>query len=321
MPVDPQVLARYRAQPKKLPPRGMAARREQAAAVDAAMWAELGTGEFPEVDIEEVVVPVTGRPDVRIRLHRPIDATGPLPGYVFFFGGAFRQGGIDYNFNKWSNRSRAVEGRVVTIAVDYALAPEHKAPTQIEQGLAVLDWIAERGADHGIDPDTVIVGGQSSGGNLAACVTNHNHDGPQHPIALQLLEVPVLDLTFRSASLEVLTELGLPKFLARLDRRSIARAYFDSPRLASDPRYSPLRRKDLTGLPPTALMAAEMDVLRGDTVAYHTRLREAGVQSSATIAVGQTHDSNGAIGALLAARHWQAAVTGLLRSVARPDRA
>lgn len=321
MPVDPQVLARFKAQPKKLPPRGMAARREQAAAMDAALWAELGAGDFPEVEIEEVIVPVSGYPDVRIRLHRPPGVTEPLPGYVFFFGGAFRQGGIDYHFNRWSNRSRTVGGRVVTLAVDYALAPEHKAPTQIEQGLAVLDWIAEHGADHGIDPDTVIVGGQSSGGNLAACVTNHNHDRAGHPIALQFLEVPVLDLTFRSASLEVLAEMGIPKLLARLDRRSIARAYFDSPRLASDPRYSPLRRKDLTGLPPAVLMAAEMDPLRGDTVAYHTRLREAGVQSSATIAVGQTHDSSGAVGALLAARHWQAAAAGVLRSVGRPDRA
>lgn len=316
MPIDPVLLARFRSQPKRLPPRTMAARREQAAAADAKAWAEFGIAELPEVDIEEVIVPVSGNfPDVRIRLHRPPGSTSPLPGYVFFFGGAFRQGGIDYWFNQWSNRARAVEGGVITIAVDYALAPEHRAPTQIEQGLAVLDWIAAHGADHGIDPATVVIGGQSSGGNLAACVANQNHDRGGPPIALQLLEVPALDLTMRSATYDVLAEVGIPRFLATLDRRSISRAYFGSKRAEADPKYSPLRRRDLTGLPPAVLMAAEKDILRGDTIAYHTRLREAGVQSSAMIAVGQTHDSNGAIAALLAAQHWHGSVVGCLRQV------
>ncbi|MDN5724868.1 MAG: alpha/beta hydrolase [Propionibacteriales bacterium] len=299
------------------PPRNIRQRRRRAAEADARDWDQRGLP-MPAADIEEVIVPVSPGPDVRIRLHRPVNVEKASPAVINFFGGAFRQGGVDYQFNQWANRARARDAGVVMVAVDYALAPEHRAPTQLEQGLAVLDWVVDHGAEYGIDPTRIAVGGQSSGGNLAACLVNENLDRRRHPIALQVLEVPALDLSRKSLSLDVLRAFRIPKFLARWDYRSMAKDYLGHRRPVINPRDSPMQRADLSQVPPTVLMLAEFDVLRGDGVVYHARLRAAGVQSSAMIAVGQTHDSAGAVGALLAAQHWHASVVGCLRTLHTP---
>ena len=325
MPLDPLLRDQLEAVKRRgLRPSGPASpseRRERARrAVDEA-WSRLGQP-VPEVATEDVVVPVSGFPDVRVRIHRPLrlptEREARLPALVTFFGGAFRQGGIDEAPNRWMHATRALEAGIAVLAVDYALAPEHRAPTQVEQGLAVLDWIAEHGAAHDLDPQRVALGGQSSGGNLAACVAVGNLDRARHPIRLQVLEVPALDLTGGHAELGFLRELGIPRIAVRIDRRSVSRDYLTHRGQARDPRFSPLLRKDLRGLPPTLIMTSEYDPLRGDGVAYHARLRDAGVLSSAFVAVGQTHDSNGMVGALLAATTWQATVVGSLRTLHDP---
>lgn len=293
-------------------------RRRQAAEADARRARRLGLA-VPPVDVESVTVPVDGWPDVTVRIHRPPGTSSALPGNITFFGGAFRQGSNDYETNRWMHAQRALDAEVAVIAVDYALAPEHRYPCQIEQGHAVLEHISSHGADLGVDPTSLAVGGQSSGAAIAAGVAQRNLDRGRRPIALQLLEVPALDLTGGHADRAVLREQKIPGFLLAREVRSISRDYLPRGADAADPLISPLLREDLTGLPPTVILAAEHDPLRGDAAVYHRRLRAAGVPSSATVALGQTHDSAGLVGLLSAADHWHRAVVGALRGLRPVD--
>ncbi|WP_022883084.1 alpha/beta hydrolase [Gryllotalpicola ginsengisoli] len=319
MPLDPAVaarLARFRAaaQTPAPPPSSPQERRARALAAETAAWRALGV-EARDVDVVDVVVPVPhpAAPDVRVRLYRPPGRTDALPGVLQFFGGAFRQGGLHQPVADWQYRERAAEGGVVVIGVDYALAPEHRYPAAVEQGVAVLEWAREHGAEHGIDPERLALGGQSSGGNLAACTALRNRDRAGVPVAFQLLEVPVLDLTTGHMSFELLDEVGIPRAFVEADHASIRDDYF-GPGNPPDPDASPLLARSLAGLPPTYLMLAEYDVLRGDGEAFHARLRAEGVPSSATVALGQTHESMGDP-TQLASRHWQATVVALLRTL------
>lgn len=289
-------------------------RRLRGAEADARRAALLGL-QVPDVDLTTLTVPVDGHPDVTVRIHRPPDVGGPLPGILSFFGGAFRQGSNDFATNRWMHARRALDAGVAVIAVDYALAPEHRFPCPIEQGLAALGHLVAHGPELGVDPAALAVGGQSSGAAIAACVAQRNLDGPHHPLALQLLEVPGLDLTGGHADRAVLREQRIPGFLLRREVRGIGRDYLPRGVSAADPAVSPLLREDLRGLPRTVILAAEHDPLRGDAAAYHRRLREAGVPSSATIALGQTHDSAVLVGLLESADHWHRAVVGALRSL------
>ncbi|PWH07288.1 alpha/beta hydrolase [Brachybacterium endophyticum] len=317
MPLDPELarLAAAAGRPR-IPLRQprISTRRRDAVTAAERSWEQAGLP-IPDVHIEKVRVRVTGFPDVTIRIHRPHGAQEPLPAVLTFFGGAFRQGSNDYPSNRWMHARRAIDAHVAVVAVDYAQAPEHRFPTQIEQGLAALDWLVTSGRDHGIDPGRIAVGGQSSGGNIAAAIAQWNLERAAHPLRLQLLEVPGLDLTGDHADRQVLREMHIPTFLLRRDRRSIARDYLPRGITASDPRVSPLLREDLRGLPPAVLLAAEYDPLRGDTATYHARLREAGVPSSATISLGTGHDSAGLPGLLSSARLWHGTVVGALREL------
>lgn len=316
MPLDPVIAALYKKQaraPQK-PQNDPVKRREDAQAVDAAAYAEYALP-APRVRTSEVTIPVSGYPDVRLRLHYP-ETPGPHPAYLVFFGGAFRQGGIDYASNVGAYSARTVDADVVTVAVDYALAPENKWPAAVEQGYAALEWLVAHGAEHGIDTTRIAIGGQSSGGNIAACVCLVNRDRAGHALRLQLLEVPSLDLTRGSIDVRPARELHIPVFLLKRGLVDVVRDYFDDYRKQGfEPYASPLRAPSLDGLPPAFILTAEYDVLRGDGEKYAAKLREAGVEASAVRYLGLSHESGGFTAALPAARRWSLDVAAILRTL------
>ncbi|MFJ3958243.1 alpha/beta hydrolase fold domain-containing protein [Arthrobacter sp. NPDC090010] len=321
MPVDPEILRIYEAMkeggPSPFRRRSIEQIRSDAVDAVARVWSEVGLP-IPEVTLTRQTVPVDGWPDVDIRIHRPPGVDRALPAVISFFGGAFRQGSNDFAVNRWMYAQRAIDAEVVVVAVDYAQAPEHRFPTPIEQGLAVLDRIVEEGGQLGIDTRRLAVSGQSSGGTIAACIAQANLDRRRHPLRLQLLEVSLLDLTGKHAVLGAVKPLGVPRWFMRRDVRKTVRNYLGNTVKPTAPEVSPLLRENLEGLPPAVILAAEFDALRGDAAAYHARLREAGVMSSATIALGQTHDSAGFVGVLEAARIWHRTAVGALRTLHDP---
>lgn len=267
----------------------------------------------PELRTVDHHVEVDGRPPVRVRIYYPPSAdAAPVPVWLTFFGGAFRIGGIDYATTDAANRRRAAEAGVAMAAVDYALAPEHRYPTQIEQAHAALVWVHAHADRLGVDPERIGVAGTSAGGSIAAALTLANRDRTRIPIRLQLLEVPVTDLTGRHLDLRATRALGIPSLLALRELRSVARTYLTRPSDAREPLASPLRAASHAGLPPAIIMTAEYDPLRGDGAAYAARLRAAGVEASAVQYLGVTHDTPIFTGALPAARRWHSEVIATL---------
>ncbi|OYO07526.1 hypothetical protein CGZ94_07425 [Enemella evansiae] len=317
-PLDPIVRAeiarRVATGDDPVPGTPMPERRERALRVNTDLWRNAGRP-GPRTDTCEWLVPVPDAPDVRVRMHRPPGAGDrALPGVIALFGGAFRQGGIDYPSFDAAARERCVGAEVAILAVDYALAPELPFPNALEQVYAVLDQLARHGADHGIDPTGLAVTGASAGGNLAAAACLANRDRANHPVRLQLLEVPALDLTGGHLDRGVLSDLGGGEDAAMADVNEVVSMYL----AGADPRNplaSPLLADSLAGLPPAYLMAAGLDPLVGDARAYLTRLLAEGTPASLFEAAGQTHESNSFAGISLAARHWEASVIAVLRTL------
>jgi acetyl esterase len=284
---------------------------------DREELAKVGTA-GPRVHTVDHVVPVPGQPDVRVRVYYP-SAGGrppqPLPACLTFFGGAFRIGGIDYPTTDAANRRRAAEAGVAMIGVDYALAPERKYPTAVLQGHAALAWVVAHAADLGIDPDRLGIAGTSAGGNIAAAVALMNRDTAGIPLRLQLLEVPVVDLGGRHIDFRASRALGIPSLLMARELSSVARTYLRHRADAREPYASPIRAESLAGLPPTVILTAEYDPLRGDGVAYAAALREAGVEASAVQYLGATHDTAIFTRVLAVARRWHDDVVSALRTL------
>jgi acetyl esterase len=246
-------------------------------------------------------------------VYHPEHADGPAPACLTFFGGAFRIGGIDYPTTDAACRRRAADAGIAMVAVDYALAPEHRYPTQVEQAHAALEWLFTHAADLGIDAGRIGVAGTSAGGNIAAALTLVNRDRGRLPLRLQVLEVPVLDLTGRHLELSATRALGIPSLIALRELRSVVRTYLPNRADARSPYASPLLAASLADLPPAVVFTAEYDPLRGDGAAYAAALRAAGVDASAVRYLGGTHDTPIFTGALPAARRWHADVVTALR--------
>jgi acetyl esterase len=279
----------------------------------------------PDVEITDHTVAVDGYPSVRVRVYRPLDAeqdgadnagrTAALPAILAFFGGSFQLGGVEYTSVDAAFRSRTADARVIHVAVDYALAPEHRYPTQIEQGYAALRWLVEHADELGVNPDRIGINGTSSGGNIAAAVTLLNRDRLGHPLKLQVLEVPVTDLTGTAIDMRPIREMRIPRFLARRELVQVAEAYLGDRSRAREPYASPARALTHRGLPPAVIFTAEYDALRRDGEAYAAALRASGVDASAVRYQGATHEAAMYTKVVPLARRWHADVVTALRSL------
>jgi acetyl esterase len=269
----------------------------------------------PDIPITEHSVAVDGHPPVRVRIYHPHAAEGGahVPGCIALFGGAFRIGGIDYPTTDAGFRRRAADSGVALVAVDYALAPEHRHPTQVEQVHTALAWLFAHAADLGIDRARIGILGTSAGGNLAAAATLLNRERGRLPIRIQILEVPVTDLTGRHIDLAATRALGIPSFLAKRELRSVAGTYLAQRRDAKQPSASPLLAPSHADLPPAVILTAEYDPLRSDGAAYAAALRADGVEASIVQYLGVTHDTPIFARALPAARRWHDDVVSALR--------
>lgn len=292
-------------------------KRKNARAWDTKFFNRIGVY-GPELATDDRTIRVAGHPDVKVRIYQPpTDAVGPRPAVIMFFGGSFQLGGIDWASEDALFRSRTADAEVITIAVDYALAPEHRFPTPVEQGYAVLEWVHENAVELSIDPLRVAIGGISSGGNIAAAVTLANRQRSRHPLCLQVLEVPALDLTGKHIDFRPLWTLHVPYFFARHELVQVAKAYLGDRSCARDPLASPLLADDLRGLPPAVILTAEFDVLRGDGRAYAHALRAAGVEATAVEYMGAVHDTVDFRAVVPLAERWHQDVVATLRTLHR----
>jgi acetyl esterase len=237
----------------------------------------------PEVQrVEDRTIPGPAG-EIPVRLYYPSD--GPaLPALVYFHGGGWVIGSIETH--DATCRELATAADCLVVSVDYRLAPEHKFPAAAEDAYAATRWVAEHAAEIGADPRRIAVGGDSAGGNLAAVVALMARDRGGPSLAFQLLVYPVTDYNFHTESYRQNAEGYL---LTRHSMQWFWNHYLTSEADGGNPHASPIRAKDLSGLPPALVITAEFDPLRDEGEAYTNRLREAGVPAAYTCYEGMIH--------------------------------
>ncbi len=284
MPLDPEIAALLaeadRIDPRPVETLSIAEARARGGSVNVAPA-------LPPEPVAEVRDLVTDTlPPVPARLYRP--RSGTLPLLVYFHGGGWVVGSVA--ISDPFCRALANASGCAVVSVEYRLAPEDRYPAAADDAYAATRWCADHASDLGIDASRIAVGGSSAGGNLAAVVALMARERGAPKLAFQLLHVPVTDHDFDTPS--YLTN-GSGFGLTRSGMRWFWDNYAPDPKLRNEPYASPLRAKDLRGLPPAHVVTAECDVLREEGKAYATRLREAGVRTTYVEYPGMVHGFTG----------------------------
>ncbi|MCO8127305.1 alpha/beta hydrolase [Acidimicrobiia bacterium EGI L10123] len=198
--------------------------------------------------------------DIPVRWYRSTElaADALAPTLVWAHGGGWQFGDLDMpEADSVAQRVAAALPGVV-VSVDYRLAPAHQHPAALEDVLAVQRWVVDHGAEHGIDPRRVALGGASAGGHLAATAALALAGEAEAPAALWLA-YPVTDPDggpYDGRHPDCPPVL----WLDHLGTTKLFEGYLGDDPAGADPRIIPARG-DLSVLPPTLVTTAECDSL------------------------------------------------------------
>lgn len=161
------------------------------------------------------------------------------------------------------------------VVPDYRLAPAHRFPAALDDAVAAYRELVASG----IDPASIVLGGDSAGGGLAAATLIRLRDEGDPLPAGALLFSPYADLEHTSASILSNRDTDyLPAGVVRPNYEYLGRC---------DPHHpyaSPLHG-DFKGLPPLLVFGGKREMILDDAVRLAARAQRAGV--AATLHLGR----------------------------------
>ncbi|PCI64604.1 MAG: alpha/beta hydrolase [Kordiimonadales bacterium] len=196
-----------------------------------------------------------------------ISAPGARDDRVFYYlhGGGYVWGSPKAYHDMGYRLSKLCKARVFLL--DYGLAPEVQAPTQLNESLAGYDHVIAKYPDA-----SIVIGGDSAGGGLAHSTTIAIRDTGRKALAGSALIAPWVDITGSGDSVkDNLWKESL------LDARSLLMAAdgFRGELAADDPICSALFAEQ-NDLPPTLLQVGQDEILRDDSVRLAAKIKAAG---------------------------------------------
>lgn len=177
---------------------------------------------------------------------------------------------------------------LIVVSVNYRLANKHPYPAAIDDCFNAWLWLQQFSASLGVNPERIVVSGQSAGGGLAASLVQKIADECNTQPAGQALLCPMLD--DRTAAMEELDAIKHKMWNNRNNRTGWT-AYLAQPvGQAVTPTYAVAgRRESLTGLPPAWIGIGSIDLFYEDSKNYAERLNRADVNCEFYAVPGAPH--------------------------------
>lgn len=232
--------------------------------------------------VKNFTLPTRDGFEVPVRLYAPGDES--LPVLVYLHGGGFTLGSIATHDVLCRHLSHLAHCAV--LSVGYRLAPEHGFPTAFEDAWDAVKWVAAHGAEKGLDPSRIAVGGDSAGGTLAAACALQARDAGV-ALKLQLLFYPGCCAHHDTPSHKTFGH-GFVLEAAHIDY--FFDLYIPDVKDREDWRFAPLMADDVEGVAPAWFGLAECDPLVDEGLQYADKLRAAGVAVDLDIYRGVTHE-------------------------------
>ena len=199
---------------------------------------------------------------------------------LYFHGGGFRIGSVASHRDLIAQIALVSGCRV--LAINYRLAPEHRFPAALDDGLAAYGWMLGQG----LSPGNVAFAGDSAGGNLAlAAMLALRERSLPLPVSAVLMS-PWTDLAATGAS--YITRAEADPIHQRPMILALAKNYLGGQGDPRDPLVSPLYA-DLEGLPPLLIQVGDRETVLDDSVMFADKARAAGIDVSLEVWDGMIH--------------------------------
>lgn len=235
------------------------------------------------VDTTGLDIAVSGG-SIHLRIYTPKNGKTSYPVIVYYHGGGWVIATNDSYKSSAYNLSQRTDA--VLVSVEYRKGPEYKFPTAHNDAFAAYKWVLANATSIKGDSTKIAVAGESAGGNMAIAVSRMALDSGIRTPVHQLAIYPVASNDPSTASkiaftaAKPLSSPDLPWFLGH---------YLNNTSESADWRIS-LVNANLTGLPVTTIIAAELDPLLTEGQTLHNKLQAAGVNSTYKLYNGVTHE-------------------------------
>ena len=238
--------------------------------INRKVWADHSTGQ--DIDTSHLVIPVSAG-DMRARMYH---GSAERPLIIYYHGGGWCIGNLDTH--DACCRAIAHASGCTVVALDYRLAPEHPFPAAHNDCLDGTKWLIEHLEHLAPNNGTIVLAGDSAGGNLTAATGASLLPNPK--IAGTCMIYPATEHYL--AGLPSFTEHAKSKPLTMPILRWFMDTYLAG-HAPADPETKTIfvnRRTDYRHFPPSLIITAERDPLRDDGKRLAIKMRQAGVAVS-----------------------------------------
>jgi monoterpene epsilon-lactone hydrolase len=189
---------------------------------------------------------------------------------LYLHGGGYVRGSLKSHRDLVARLSSAASVR--SLQIDYRLAPEYIFPAALDDALAAYRWLLARG----INPEHIVVAGDSAGGGLTLALLQTLRDRNIAMPAGAVLFSPWTDLV---GTVESRTSRNEADPIFTGERINALASFYAGTQDKSNPLLSPINA-DLHGFPPLRIDVGYDEVLLDDSllIAQHARAAEVPVE-------------------------------------------
>jgi len=278
-----------------------------ARAPSALQWRQATVALLEVLDTEEIAPSegltitdheVTSQPEgntINVRMIRP-RADEPLPCVAYLHGGGMAvQSAYDGNYRAWG-KILAAQGVVVALVdfrncvVPSSVEQVAPYPAGLNDCVSAVTWVSEQAGELGVDPDRIVVAGDSGGGNLTLAMGMRlKRDGRLDLISGLYALCPYIAGIWPHP--EYPSSVENNDIFLELHHNRGRVGYGIEAFEARDPLAWPsfATEDDVRGLPRVVVRVNEADPLRDEGIAFYRLLLRAGVPARCDQIMGTIH--------------------------------
>lgn len=242
-------------------------------------------GHFPrDMQVDEHLTPRPDGSQLRIVVARSLRPQPFATGVLWLHGGGYAMEIPEMDLS-YARKVQVVSNSVVVMP-DYRLTTDAPYPAALDDAYLALKWMLDNCESLGINPQQLVVAGESAGGGLTAALTLYARDKGEIPIAFQMPLYPMLDDRPTTSS----ADNDAPVWNSASNRNAWQMYLGADYRTDKVPPYAaPARATDYSNLPPTYTFVGDIEPFYQETLTYIENLQAAGVPAKVDVYPGGYH--------------------------------